>query len=77
MTTAGFSEQYAAMTSEQILLSGTVDNLGRVNPIPIVATISADGTVTDWYPLGSHEPHSTRFIPGKLLDIRSLRLTDA
>lgn len=62
------------MTSERILLAGTVDEqTGRVSARPVVAVMAADGSVASWQPLGSHETHSTVFRP-LLLELPSLRL---
>lgn len=46
-------------TERRLLLLGTVDADGRVNPTPVVAQVAADGTATAHEELGACEPHST------------------
>lgn len=55
------------------LLLGIRDSDGRITPTPVIVTLTPDGKVAAWHPLGAHEPHSTTPLRA-LLDLPTLSL---
>lgn len=55
------------------LLLGTRDSRGNITALPIIVTLDADGTVAEWHPLTSCEPHSTTPLRA-ILDLPSLTI---
>lgn len=45
----------------RLLLPGTIDAAGRIDPTPVIVTLDSAGKVTDRRSLDGHEPHSTEF----------------
>lgn len=41
------------------LLPGTINADGHISSVPVIVTLTPDGTVSQWERLESHEPHST------------------
>ncbi len=41
------------------LLPGTIGTDGKISAVPVIVTLSSDGTVSTWEHLDAHEPHST------------------
>lgn len=55
--------------NKRILVRGTIDASGRIDPTPTIVELSPSGQVLAHYPLQGHEPAATTFSPTLLLHL--------